>query len=59
MKREVVLKGVGVTHSVGEVWRVMRGVDLRPRRFVLLHKPDGHPHLWSGETFWDSFELVA
>ena len=59
LKQPLVMKDGVMAHSVGEIWSVMPGIDLRPRRFVLLHKPDGCPHIWSGETFWDWFELVS
>ena len=59
LKRSLTLHGTDKTHAAGEIWSVMPGVDLQPRRFVLLHKPDGCPHIWSGESFWDWFELVS
>jgi hypothetical protein len=36
----------------------MRGLWKRPRRIIRLQRPDGGPHLWTGETFWDAFEPI-
>ena len=59
MKKPLFLKDIAKTHLAGEIWRVDRGINRKPRRIVLLRRPDGAPHLWSDETFWDWFELAT
>jgi hypothetical protein len=57
LKRHLALKGSDKTHSEGEIWSVMPYDAPKPLRFVLLQKPDGNPHIWKGESFWEWFEV--
>jgi hypothetical protein len=58
LKHTVHLEAIGQVHLPGEVWTVVRGFWKRPRRLIRLQRPDGGPHLWTGETFWDTFEAI-
>ena len=58
LKRDFVIAGLNETHNAGEIWNVLRGSVKRPRYLVRLRRADGRWHLWTGETFWDNFEIV-
>jgi hypothetical protein len=59
LKRDLTLRETDEIHPAGEIWCVDAGVEGRSRRIIALKKPDGRPHLWTGETFWDWFEVES
>ena len=59
LKKELSLRGSDQIHHVGEIWQVHHVEVGSAQAVVLLRKPNGSPHLWTGNAIWQWFEDVT
>ena len=59
LKKELSLRGTDQVHAAGEIWQVDRVQAGSAQTIVLLRKPNGSPHIWTGGTIWQWFEIVS